>query len=186
MTGSFKAALALSMSAHAGFLLGWPTVTSVQFDVERAPTSLQIVLVAPRVTPIPAPAIAETPVPLPASAVPEVPEPDRQTIVTPELKGALSDVLPGYLRNPAPIYPLLARQRGDEGTVLLRAEVLPTGRCGRLTVLSSSGSTLLDGAAVRAVRWWQFKPARRAGRPVAVWVEIPIRFRLIDSEGASP
>jgi len=184
MTGTLKAALSLSVGIHAGLLFAWPT-TTVEFNVERAPSSLEIVLVAPRAKPTVQPnqPLVEASVPeAPQPPVPEVlPEPVLQTIVTPESRGALSEVLPGYLRNPAPAYPLLARQRGEEGLVVLSAEVLPSGRCGRLSVLSSSGAWLLDEAALKAVRQWQFKPAKRGGQSVAVWVEIPIRFQLIDA-----
>lgn len=185
MTGPLKAALALSVGIHASLFLGWPTTTPVAFDVERAPTSLEILLVAPRATPTLLQPVAEFPTPeVPSAMIPEVlPEPDHapQTIVTPEFRGALSEVLPRYLRNPPPIYPWRSRQRGEEGAVLLAAEVLPTGRCGALMVVSSSGFVLLDEAALTAVTQWQFKPARRSGHPVGVWVEIPIRFQLIET-----
>jgi TonB family protein len=35
-----------------------------------------------------------------------------------------------------------------------------------------------DDAAVQAVRSWRFVAARRAGRPVRAWVEIPVRFEV--------
>ncbi|MBI4355560.1 MAG: TonB family protein [Candidatus Omnitrophica bacterium] len=187
MTGALRTALALSVGIHAGAFLGWPIATSVEFDVERAPTSLEIRLVAPRATPVSPHTVTERPVatvqPEPAADVTPEPEPVPVTIVAPESQGALGEVLPGYLRNPAPVYPMLARQRGEEGTVLLRVQVLPTGRCGQVVVLSSSGSALLDAAAVQAVQQWQFKPARRGAATVAVWVEIPIIFQLIDAGG---
>lgn len=186
MTGTFKSALLLSVGIHAGLFIGWPITTTVEFDVERAPTSLEIRLVAPRATSVTQPAVSEPPVvvetppDVAAEVVQKPPDPIPQTVVTPESQGALGEVLPGYLRNPAPRYPLLARQRGEEGVVLLQVEVLPTGRCGQITVGSSSGSVLLDEAAVRAVTRWQFKPAKRGGRLVAARVEIPIRFQLVD------
>ena len=184
MTGTLKGALAFSVGLHTSLLLGWPATLPVAFDVERAPTSLEIRLVAPREAPvIPQPVIAletERPSAVVVEAKPP-PEPALETLVVPESQGALSEVLPGYLRNPAPVYPLLARQRGEEGTVLLRVEVLPTGRCGQLDVGVSSGSALLDAAAVKAVAQWQFKPALRGGTPVAVQVEIPVTFQLIDA-----
>lgn len=188
MTSTLKTALSFSVGIHAGLLFAWPT-TTVEFDVERAPSSLEILLVAPRATPTVEPnqPLAQAPIPETSeSPVPEVlpePEPVLHTIVTPESRGALSEVLPGYLRNPAPTYPLLARQRGEEGLVVLFAEVLPTGHCGQLTIRSSSGFSLLDEAALKAVQRWQFKPARRGGEPVVVWVEIPIRFQLIEAGG---
>jgi protein TonB len=52
------------------------------------------------------------------------------------------------------------------------------GNVASLSVARSSGSRLLDDAAVDAVRRWRFAPARRAGVPVAGSVEVPILFRL--------
>jgi protein TonB len=189
MTGALKTTLAVSIGLHTGILLGWPTTSSVQFDVERAATSFEIRLIAPRHTPVTPHAVVESPPPRetppsePSPDVVEQPDPVEETIVTPESQGALSEVLPGYLRNPAPAYPWLARQRGEQGTVVLAVEVLPTGRCGELHVRSSSGSSVLDAAAATAIRRWQFNPARRAGDAVSVWVEIPVTFQLIESGG---
>ena len=97
----------------------------------------------------------------PESARPDVPTPAEQTAIAPKLKGALTDVLPGYMKNPAPVYPRLARLRGYEGTVLLDVEVLPSGRVGRIAALTSSGHDVLDRAALSSVRNWRFQPARR-------------------------
>ena len=88
---------------------------------------------------------------------------------------------PDYLRNPPPIYPRTARERSEEGTVLVEVEVLASGRCGGIRVLASSGHVALDEAAVRAVRQWVFRPARRFNQPVPFVVEIPITFQLIDA-----
>ena len=38
----------------------------------------------------------------------------------------------------------------------------------------------LNEAAGDALRRWMFRPARANGSPVAVWVEIPVEFRLGD------
>ena len=180
MTTQLKWAVSLSAGVHAALLTGLPAAGRVAFDVERAPTSLEIVVVAPptRALPEPAPAAPE-----PAVAASEEPEPEPQTLIAPERRGALTEVLPEYLRNPAPVYPHLARERGEEGTVVLDVEVLPSGRCGALRVLESSGHILLDEAAVRAIQGWRFKPAARRGGPVAVRVEILVTFRLIDATG---
>lgn len=184
MSNSLRMALACSIGIHAGVFFGWPATSPVVFDVERAPTSLEILLVAPRAAPLSPQTVAALPaVEVAPEALPDVqqePEPAPQTIVTPESQGALSEILPGYLRNPAPRYPLQARRRGEEGAVVLRAEVLPTGRCGRLDVRSSSGFASLDEAAMSAVKRWQFKPAARGRAPVAVWVEIPVTFQLVE------
>ncbi len=74
----------------------------------------------------------------------------------------------------------MRREQGHEGTVLLELEVLTSGRPGTIHILHSSGHQLLDQAALRAVRGWVFRPARRFQKPVPFWVEIPITFRLAD------
>lgn len=83
-----------------------------------------------------------------------------------------------YLNNPPPAYPLAARRRGVEGSVLLRAEVQPDGRCSRTELKQSSGSSLLDQAAQQAVLNWRFVPARRGSQAIVAWVEIPVTFKL--------
>lgn len=180
MTAELKWAISLSVGVHGALLTGLPAAGRVAFDVERAPTSLEIVVVAQPQHSLPEPAPV---LPKPSVAIPEEPDPAPKTLIAPEQRGVLTEVLPQYLRNPAPVYPRLARERGEEGTVVLDVEVLPSGRCGTLRVLESSGHALLDEAAARAVRQWQFKPAARWGRAIAVWVEIPVTFRLIDARG---
>ena len=88
---------------------------------------------------------------------------------------------PAYLHNPPPRYPQVARQNGWEGVTVLRVEIEATGKPNAVTVKQSSGHTVLDEAAVAAVRDWKFVPARAGHQPTGSWLEIPIRFRLIDA-----
>ena len=83
-----------------------------------------------------------------------------------------------YLYNPSPDYPARARRLGLEGEVLIRTRVLPNGEPDELVLTQSSGYALLDQAAMKAVRTWRFRPARRSDERTASWVEIPVRFRL--------
>ncbi|CAK0774034.1 periplasmic protein TonB [Gammaproteobacteria bacterium] len=85
-----------------------------------------------------------------------------------------------HLHNPPPTYPLLARRRGIEGLVRVRAEVDPDGHCRRVELARGSGEASLDDAAVRAIQRWRFIPARRGHEAVSAWVDIPLRFRLTD------
>jgi periplasmic protein TonB len=82
--------------------------------------------------------------------------------------------------NPWPRYPAAARRRGIEGEVLVRVAVALDGRAERVEVVRSSGSALLDTAAVEALQRWRFEPARAGGQPVTATVEIPVTFRLTD------
>jgi protein TonB len=83
-----------------------------------------------------------------------------------------------YLNNQPPVYPLTARRRGIEGTVLLRVEIHAHGHCQQVRVKRSSGHAVLDGAALEAVRQWHFVPARRGSQAVTATVDVPISFRL--------
>ena len=77
-----------------------------------------------------------------------------------------------------PSYPLTARRRSVQGTTLLNVHVLIDGRVGDVVVQESAGHPDLDQAAVDAVRQWRFEPARTGSEPVAMWVLLPVEFRL--------
>jgi protein TonB len=87
-----------------------------------------------------------------------------------------------YLRNPAPRYPLMARRRGEQGTVTLRVLVTRDGFPARVSVERTSGSGQLDSAALETVKTWRFAPARQGSEPIDAWVLVPVVFRL---EGTS-
>jgi periplasmic protein TonB len=93
-----------------------------------------------------------------------------------------SEAMPRYRENRPPVYPGKARQRGYEGDVLIAAEVRADGRIGTVRVTRTSGYPTLDESALEAVKMWRFEPARRLGSAVNVWVEIPIRFKLSQSD----
>lgn len=61
---------------------------------------------------------------------------------------------------------------------MLRVFVQDDGKVGDVRVQKSAGHPDLDQAAADAVRQWHFDPARKAGTAVAVWVVVPIEFRL--------
>lgn len=89
--------------------------------------------------------------------------------------------LPSLRQTPEPLrYPRWAVREGWEGTFVIAVEVLPNGRVGRLSVMQSTGYSLLDETAVEAVRRWHFHPATEKGRAVVSCIEIPIHFTLQD------
>ena len=83
-----------------------------------------------------------------------------------------------FARKPGLEYPRLARREEWEGTVILRAQVLPNGKVGTVTVQKSSGHSVLDDAAVSAAKTWSFVPATQGGNPVAGAVTFPVQFKL--------
>lgn len=108
----------------------------------------------------------------------ELPPTGRQPESWEQDPGAVLRLDPGLLRNPAPVYPRIARLQGWQGTVVLHARVGGAGGVERLEVHRTSGYVVLDEAALAAVRGWRFKPASRSGRPVGSSVEIPVTFKL--------
>jgi periplasmic protein TonB len=82
----------------------------------------------------------------------------------------------GYQVRPA--YPEAARRTGTQGTTVLRVHVEADGSIHEVQVQQSAGHAALDQAAVDAVARWRFDPARSGSDAVAVWVLIPVEFRI--------
>lgn len=78
---------------------------------------------------------------------------------------------------PVPAYPPQARLTRQEGRVVVRLRVLPSGRIGEAHLVESAGSPLLDEAALAAARRWRFAPAPVGVVEPAV-VMVPFTFRL--------
>ncbi len=105
-------------------------------------------------------------------------EGQSSNLSAPAAASAVHVATPLYWRNPPPRYPVLARQRRYTGTVILEVLVDGKGGASEVRVVRSSGYSLLDEAALAAVRRWQFAPGTEGGRPTAMRVKVPIRFRL--------
>jgi len=76
------------------------------------------------------------------------------------------------------LYPLMLRERGVEGRVLLRVQVDEQGRAAEVVVQGGSGWRLLDEAARQVALSCPFLPARRGEQRVSSWVEYPVQFAL--------
>jgi protein TonB len=61
---------------------------------------------------------------------------------------------------------------------MLKVLIDANGRVDDLTLLKSSGYTVLDRAALSAVRKWLFEPGTEGGIKKKMWVKIPVRFDL--------
>lgn len=94
------------------------------------------------------------------------------------LSRIIDRAFPDYKVNPKPRYPMLARRKGYEGTILLRVFVLESGGVGKVELEKSSGYEILDESALKAVKEWVFIPGKRDGEPVPSWVTVPIKFQL--------
>jgi TonB family protein len=84
---------------------------------------------------------------------------------------------PTPLFNEVPIeYPLAMWDQDIEGQTLLRVRVTEMGRVDEVEVMQTSGHQALDSAAVRGARSLRFQPARRNGRRIEVWAQVPVEF----------
>lgn len=76
-------------------------------------------------------------------------------------------------------YPPLLRDAGVTGTVQVRMRVLEDGTVdvGSISVTSSTHEQFND-PSIRSVQRLRFRPAKVNGRPVKVWVELPIQWTV--------
>jgi periplasmic protein TonB len=76
-------------------------------------------------------------------------------------------------------YPPLAVNNSIEGATLLSVRIDQFGKVRQIGIVKSSGSVLLDSAALESVSKWTFKPARRKdGTPISSVVTVPLRFTM--------
>lgn len=183
----------ISFFAHAAllvlgsFLVSQPIEYAVDFGSGGVEIDLTAAPTEEPSTEAPAPAVQDE-MPEAASAVAQPRESqtrteplegkDKVTFHSPG--GALTDAKPDYLRNRAPAYPLEARQKNQEGLVVLRVAVGHDGWVKNIRVDDPSGHELLDASALSAVRKWRFLPAKTGGIPVESEVLVPVRFSLKD------
>ncbi len=126
---------------------------------------------APPAVPPPAPTII-APAPVFAASAPAAPpKPAGPVSLSDDLSVSCPD------RSP-PSYPLAARRRGEQGRVVLRVELDERGSIARAQIANSSGSSLLDEAALAAVRQWHCNPAQRGGQAVRAVALQPFNFTL--------
>lgn len=75
-----------------------------------------------------------------------------------------------------PIYPEDAQRDGKIGTAIIAVQVNEIGKPFNVQIASSSGTSILDKAALGAVRTWRFVPAVKDGVPAAEWTAVGIHF----------
>jgi TonB family protein len=76
-----------------------------------------------------------------------------------------------------PVYPQDAQQRREEGTVVMEATIDEDGKVREPFVIRSAGS-LLDKAAMDAIRKWRYQPTTLNSMPVCVTTKISVVFAL--------
>lgn len=141
-----------------------PSVTAAPSDVARASTSA---------------AEASAPALAALAGAAQVPAPLREAeAVRPAPTAPLIVARADRERCPPAPHPAALRERGIEGSVLLRVRVDAQGRAADIQVQAGSGWRLFDEAALQQVRGCRFVPATQDGKVIDSWVEFPVRFAL--------
>ncbi len=87
------------------------------------------------------------------------------------------DVPPIVMSTVIPAYPESERKKNIEGVVSLQLLIGRDGMVHEVDVKKSL-SAVFDSVAVNAVKHSVFSPAKRNGKPVAIWYYFPVRFVL--------
>lgn len=106
--------------------------------------------------------------------IPEKP-PEPERIGPIDLHGGI--VRPKRLHYVEPQYTEIARKVRREGVVILETVIDTEGRVQDVRVLKDLGFGLTE-SAVEAVRQWTYEPALLNGKPVAVYFNLTVNFRL--------
>ena len=92
---------------------------------------------------------------------------------------------PQPIKNPGPVYPEQAHNDGIEGTVWVKLWVDEHGNA-RKAVILRTDAEVFNQATIDASMKWKFKPAMMDGKPVAVWVTIPFKFKMDNPKTNKP
>lgn len=77
-----------------------------------------------------------------------------------------------------PNYPAKSKRNGEQGIARVGVFVEATGVVSKIEILSSTGYSSLDRAALDYAGCLKFKPGMVDEVPVAMWRELPITFQL--------
>ena len=154
-----------------------PKTVELSAQVPRAVIPpLPLIAVAPSeptITP-PQPTRAEAaPVATAAPTAPAAPSPTPPAPATPRTVSSVE-----YIKAPQLIYPNLSRRLGESGTVVLRILINEKGLPEQILIQKSTGYNNLDEAGRQAAQRALFKPMIENGKPVPVYVLVPLTFQL--------
>ena len=142
-----------------------PQVTPVAIALPDAPS-------------VPASASVAAPVAVAVAAADKAPQPAAPAAVAAPSAPRLLATGVEYLQAPQPVYPQMSRRMGEQGKVVLRILVSAKGLPDQVSVETSSGFSRLDDAARQAALRAQFKPHLEDGKPVPVFIIVPLSFSL--------
>jgi protein TonB len=82
---------------------------------------------------------------------------------------------PVPVRTVAPEYPATMKASNTSGVVVLLCEIDDKGSVTDAKV-SKSTNEAFNQAAIEAVGKWKFRPAKKDGHPVAIRINLPVKF----------
>jgi TonB family protein len=83
-----------------------------------------------------------------------------------------------------PVYPEGLFKTERQGNVLLAGRIDAKGQIGDLRVVATSNNAFVK-PAIDAVEQWRFKPAAKNGKPIEIFANVGVRFRIQgDKRGA--
>ena len=110
------------------------------------------------------------------TAVPPAPVPPKDTRPKAPVRVGGRVKEPRLVSRIEPVYPLLAKQTHQQGTVVIEAILDERGDVVEMRVIS--GPPLLIRAAVDAVRRWKYEPTYLNEQPVPVQLNVTVTFKL--------
>jgi TonB family protein len=154
-----------------GYFLSWTIVTGSAEELETAANSLQkLVFYQDQADPnCPMPT---DPAPAPTLSAASAPTPEETKRM--RISQGVSQTL--LLKKVQPAYPVVARQNGVEGSVVLRVTIDTAGIVENVAVVS--GDPLLAPSAIAAVKQWKYKPYVLNDKPVKVETQVTVIFAL--------
>jgi TonB family protein len=158
--------VALPGEAKGGVALGAGLPVPVTTNIAVAVPSAVPVVASPIVASVPT-AVATVAVATKGEVLAAAPAPVAEVFVP-----------PSFLTRQEPAYPERARRAGAEGVVGVRITLAADGSVRQVELTQSSGSRLLDEAALEAARASSFAPASRNRSPVESEAVASYRFEL--------
>ena len=125
------------------------------------------------------PPVAAVPEPAssPDSTKPSKPSPPKMVDGERIYTSKETDEKAQILRKPPPSFPREARRHITRGYVILRAILAADETVKHIEVITGLPNGLTE-SAIAAARQIKFKPARKDGKPVSVWVEVEYQFQV--------
>jgi protein TonB len=87
------------------------------------------------------------------------------------------DKPPKLVRKMDPKYPPEARRDRTEGRVVVRCMISAKGKADKMEIVESTPEGVFDESALKAIKYWSFRPGVLKGEMVDTWVKIPLTFK---------